>query len=42
LEQKCKELEDVNNKIGEWQMNTNGEEISGEGLEDIRVQREEI
>jgi predicted nucleic acid-binding Zn-ribbon protein len=43
LEVKCKELEDINNKITEWQMNINNEESNnGEALSELRVQREEI
>ena len=43
LEGKCKELEDVNNRITEWQMSANSEENgNAEGLSELRVQREEI
>jgi uncharacterized protein (DUF4415 family) len=43
LEGKCRELEEVNNRITEWQMTANSEENgNAEGLSGLRVQREEI
>jgi chromosome segregation ATPase len=42
LEDHCSELEQINARITDWQMTASAEELSSEGLCELRVQREEI